>query len=140
MTPSDALPGRIAVVARRDASPEPERPGFDPAGEYYECYLPVLGPASWLAYRYLAAKVTQEPALVDPAELAREIGLNPSLARSAPLGAAFARLEAFGLLRWESPAVCAVQRSVPALSNRLAKRLPIEARARHFRIVGGLQP
>ncbi len=135
-------PMAIPAVVRRRATIVPlrdravEATGFGPISEYWQCYLPIVGPASWLLYRHLAPLIgSSDRAVVDLIEVAREVGLRPSVARNSPLVQSLTRLETYGLASWRCAGEYAVRRAVPVLSARSAQRLPPQARGLHHRIV-----
>jgi hypothetical protein len=133
-----ALARRVTVVPLPD--PAVEAHGFAAGGEsVWRCYLPLIGPSSWLVYSRLAPlAVSADRSVVDVVELAREIGLHPRPGRRDPLAQSLSRLEAFGLAEWRhNGAEYAVRRCLPALGDRQAARLPQSARLFHFRAVHG---
>lgn len=101
-------------------------------------YLPLIGPSVTLCLRRLEELLSaQEAALVDPSELAVELGLPRGLGRSAPMIRTLNRLIGFRPARWEACRLF-VAAAVPLLSGGMLKRLPASAKAYHRLVVCAL--
>ena len=125
-------------IAEHDPLPTvlwPVDDGFDPHGRYVETYwLPVLGPASVVAFRRLNARLDARPSglAFDLGDLAHSLGLGRSTARNSPIVRTLHRLEQFGLARVDH-GTYAVRRTAPALTRRQADRLPAHLIGEHRR-------
>ncbi len=89
---------------------------FSPTHPYVErCWLPVIGPSATWCLRRLARELKRQPdsAVVDLAELARDLGLSPSLSRNAPMAATLSRLCHFELVRFGPDASLEVRTMLP---------------------------
>jgi hypothetical protein len=131
MATREATPTTITIVGWDD--PAVDSDGFAADSGYTEaCYLPRLGPTGFVTYRYLARLLAdRDRAVVDLVEAAGILGLRPGVGRSAPLPAALAHLEAFGLAARRSDGGYDLRRRVPALTERQAARLPGPSRSFH---------
>lgn len=131
MAAADPIPSTVTLASLG----HPAVPlGFAPDSIYVEaCYLPRLGPTSFVAYRHLSALLQGgDPTTIDLLETARNLGLRPGAGRSAPLMTALAHLEAFGLAAWQGRSRYAVRLVAPALTDRQAQRLPQRSRRIHY--------
>jgi hypothetical protein len=133
MPTPQTIPARLTVVPLSD--PVVERIGFAPDSAYLEaCILPRLGPAGFLLYRHLAARLGRnDQIVVDLVEVAANLGLPPNAARHSPLVRTLGHLEDFGLGAWRPNGHYALRRAVAPLSDRQARRLPQRARSIHYR-------
>jgi len=128
-------PARVRVAPLMDAAAG--RGGFEPGHPYIElCYLPVIGPTSFVLLRRLGTQLARRPDgyEVDLASLARDVGLGESTGKSAPLRRSLDRLARFGLARWSDDGTYELATKLPALSPQQLSRLgplPWEAH-RHF--------
>lgn len=126
------IPAELKIVAWPD--PIVDVLGFPPLEAYSEVvWLPTLGPASTLAYRRLAATVTQHPdgfTLVT-ADFAQSLGLGAGTGHNAPVCRTLRRLAAFGLARFDDADTYAVRRRIPPASASQLRRLSPELRRIH---------
>jgi hypothetical protein len=136
MPSPDQLPERLTVVALHD--PTAEAIGFAAESDYVTwCYRPRLGCTALVTWRYLAALlVDQDRVALDVVEAARNLGLRPSRARTAPMATTLGHLVAFGLAQWRGDEY-ALRLSVPPLGDRQVARLPGAARSFHERTMRG---
>lgn len=135
MATTDPIPPNITIVAWVD--PATGTDGFAPDSAYVEgCYLPRLGPTSFVAYRYLAQELRgRDQRVVDLAEIAENLGLRPGDSRNAPLVKALTRLQAFGLGDWRENGNYRLRVSAPPLTDRQAARLPAKAQRTHYAVL-----
>jgi hypothetical protein len=109
------------------ADPLVEQMGHRVDSVYVEAYwLPVIGPASVLAARRLAAWLEASPegeVVVDLEELGRSLGLSGQVTRNAPVVRTLRRLADFGLASYGANRY-ALRLHVPPLPARYLARLP----------------
>lgn len=131
MDTTDSVPTIITIIGWVD--PVADAIGFAPHSPYVEaCYLPRLGPTSFVAYRYLAQELRgRDQRVVDLTEAAENLGLRSGVRRRAPLVMALAHLQAFGLAEWRENANYWLRLTAPPLTHRQAARLPDKARRMH---------
>jgi len=96
-------------------------------------WLPTLSPASTLAYRRLAATVTQHPDgfTLAIADFAQSLGLGTGVGHNAPFCRTLRRLAAFGLARSDDANTYAVRRRIPPASSSQLRRFSPELRRIH---------
>ena len=121
----------LAVVPLTD--PLIEALGYDARSAYAEAYwLGVIGPSALCALRRLNADLDRHPGGfgVSLPDLASELGLGHGPGRNTPVVRTLCRLVTFGLATIQGDAL-AVRRSVPPLTRRHLRRLPIHLVERH---------
>ena len=92
-------------------------------------YLPVIGPSATYALRRLAGMATASSELtISLDDFAGALGLGHGTGHNAPVVRALERLLHFGLARWQRD-VLEVRQSVPRLSERQLRRLPLVLQA-----------
>ena len=129
----EQIPAVIVVTAWRD--PVVEAHGYPPTSALIEhCYCPILGPTCTLLYRRLGTLAASgtETAL-DVSEMSASLGLGGGIGRTSIMVRSLARLEMFDVAHWNAGHY-AVRVALPALPDRLLRRLPPSAREVHRRI------
>lgn len=111
--------------------------GFDLEHRYLEqCWSAVIGPSALLLLRRLPTLwVTEIPAEIDSAEMARSLGLRHTTSQHGSLQRTMERLCRFGLARpsQDRPGLD-VYRQIPILSPRELARVPQWTRNAHTRL------
>lgn len=138
MSLADADPSTptFTRLVRVQPWPDPviDRVGLDPRSDYVEQFwLGVIGPASTLLVRHLAARLDREPEgfELDLVHTAQVLGLGTGLGRWGPIQRTLSRCASFGLLRrWGDEAVL-VRRRIPPVTRPLLARLPPDRQAAH---------
>jgi len=126
------IPTQLRIVAWPD--PIVDALGFPPHDPYSEiAWLPILGPASTLAYRRMAGTLVHHPDgfTLDVAEFAQALGLGMGTGHNAPVCRTLRRVAAFGLARFDDPDTYAVRRRIPPVSASQLRRLSPELRRVH---------
>ncbi len=126
-----SLPTVLTVSDWRDPVIDPI--GHDPRSAYVERFwLPVLGPSTVWLLRRLASLLehSRGVAVIETAQLARELGIGERIGPSAPFCRTVKRCVDFQMARWEEPAL-AVRRRLPPLAQRQLRRLPDSLRQEH---------
>jgi hypothetical protein len=103
-----------------------------PDDPYVEAvWLPVLGPASFVVWRYLARLAHRSPPpTVSVAGLSAAVGLGPPQAHQSPINRALRRLARFGLVHVDADRIT-VQAALPFVSSRQLARLDPAIQAMH---------
>ncbi len=126
-------PSTLRVLPAADAHPS-EPPGqFGPDTAYSTgVWLPLLGPASYLAWHYLARQLTQWPGGLTTSvhRLAVDLGLASSH-EDAVVGGALHRLERFGIIRPVTDALLVLRVELPAASATQLDLLDRSIQIRH---------
>ncbi len=123
----DPLTVRPLVDPRLDAR------GHDPRSTYVETFwLPIVGPSTVLALRYLARVLEEEPhgTAVDLDIMSRSLGLGRHRSKNSGLTRTLRRLCQFGLGRSDGVTLL-VRRRVPNLAHHHVRRLPERLREAH---------
>jgi hypothetical protein len=109
------------------------RAGFPLDHPYLEqCWSPILGPSSVLLLRHTAQLWRDsDPAVVDSADLAQQIGLGKGRGTHSPLGHTLSRIVRFRFAQWAAPGVLDVYTEVRPLRERDLSRVPAWSAGRH---------
>ena len=108
--------------------------GYDPRSEYVEKFwLGVLGPSAVWLLRHFAHRFDADPDgfAVDPADLARTLGLGGGISRHAPLGRTVQRCCQFGMAHQFSGQRLTVRRLLPLVARHQLARLPAPLQHEH---------
>lgn len=136
LTDDDERPALTHLRVAPWPDPVIDRLGIDPRSDYVEQYwLGIVGPASVLFVRHLAARFDAEPDgfELDLAHTARLLGLGTALGRWGPVQRTIHRCISFGFARrWGDDQLLARRRLPPATRQQLA-RLPEDRQADHER-------
>jgi len=135
--PAAPTPPRPAVT-HLTVSPWPDpvidRMGIDPFADYLERYwLGIVGPASVLLVRHLAARFEHEPDgfVLDLAHTARVLGLGTGLGRWGPVQRTVHRCAGFGFVRRWGDDRLLVRRRLPPVTRQQLARLPEDRQHEH---------
>ena len=125
----------LEIVPLSLASP---RDRWGPSANYaHAVWLPVLGPASFLVWQYLARTVIHQPRAVTTREhLSAAIGLGSPHGTQSAVNRALRRLERFDHLRWTGPDALEVRCRLPDVPAHHLQRLHPDIQARHQRLAG----
>ncbi|HEX3539379.1 MAG TPA: hypothetical protein VHT75_02940 [Acidimicrobiales bacterium] len=140
MPTTDPIPATITIVGWVD--PVVDATGFTPDSAYVEtCYLPRLGPTSFVAYRYGAQELRgRNQRVIDLTEMAQNLGLRSGVSRNAPVVLALSHLQAFGLRACRENNNYLLRLTAPPLTDRQAARLPAKARRMHYAVLASRRP
>jgi hypothetical protein len=129
----EQIPAALLVIAWND--PVVEAHGYAPTSALIEhCWCPILGPTCTLLYRRLGTlAANRAETSVDLAEMSACLGLGEGTGRNSIIVRSLARLELFDVAHWVGHRY-AVRTAMPALPQRLLRRLPPSAQAVHRRI------
>lgn len=128
-----ALPDRLEIHPAAYPNLEVHRAGFPLDHPYLEqCWSPILGPSSVLLLRHTAQLWRDsDPAVVDSADLAQQIGLGKGRGTHSPLGHTLNRIVRFRFAQWSGPGVLDVYTEVRPLRERDLSRVPAWSAGRH---------
>lgn len=133
-----ALPDRLEIHPAAYPNLEVHRAGFPLDHPYLEqCWSPILGPSSVLLLRHTAQLWRDsDPAVVDSADLAQQIGLGKGRGTHSPLGHTLSRIVRFRFAQWSAPGVLDVYTEVRPLRERDLGRVPDWSARRHDELLG----
>ena len=133
-----ALPDRLEIHPAAYPNLEVHRAGFPLDHPYLEqCWSPILGPSSVLLLRHTTQLWRDsDPAVVDSADLAQQIGLGKGHGTHSPLGHTLNRLVRFRFAEWAAPDVLDVYTEVRPLRDRDLRRVPNWSASRHDKLLG----
>lgn len=128
-----ADPLAVAPMARAGPSDR-----WGPSANYaHAVWLPVLGPASFLLWQYLARAAIHQPRSATTREhLAAALGLGSPHGAQAPVNRALRQLERFELVRWAGPDALEVRCRLPDVPAAHLERLHPDVQALHRRLAG----
>jgi hypothetical protein len=111
---------------------------WGPSANYaHAVWLPVLGPASFLVWQYLARTAIHEPrSLTTREHLSAAMGLGSPHGTQSAVNRALRRLERFELVRWAGPGTLEVRCRLPDVPAHHLDRLHPDIQARHLRLSG----
>jgi hypothetical protein len=123
----------LAVVPLSRGSPDDR---WGPSANYaHAVWLPVLGPASFLVWQYLARTAIHEPRAVTTREhLSAAMGLGSPHGTQSAVNRALRRLERFDLVQWAGPDLLEVRCRLPDVPAHHLARLHPDIQARHRRL------
>lgn len=110
---------------------------FEPISPYAELvWLPRVGPASLVMWRYLCRQLHHSPdgVTVDVDDLAGALGLGHNRGVSSPVRRTLGRLERFGAIK-PQPGGYAVRQRLPYFTDTQLTKVPATARRSHNSIV-----
>jgi hypothetical protein len=113
--------------------------GFGPTHPYSEwAWLPLLGPASTLAWRRVAFLLTHTPAgvTIDAGDLAASLGLGRGTHYNSPILRTLRRLAEFQLINPLNSTDYAARIHIPPLPARLYRKLSPELQQIHASMIG----
>ena len=131
-TPRTALPDQLRIIAWVD--PIADRLGFPPHHPYSELlWLPIIGPASTLAWRRLSGMLENTPDGfdLDVAQLAQDLGLGTGTGGHAPISRTLRRVAQFGLAVFVDAGTYAVRRRIPPISTGQRRRVSPQLQRLH---------
>ena len=133
-----ALPDRLEIHPAAYPNLEVHRAGFPLDHPYLEqCWSPILGPSSVLLLRHTAQLWRDaDPAVIDSADLAQQIGLGKGRGTHSPLGHTLNRIVRFRFAQWTDPGVLDVYTEVRPLRERDLSRVPKWSASRHDELLG----